>query len=238
MTWVEIIKQLSELSNIINMFVFIATAYGARVLYRQWQTDHERSRQNFAVTLMIKWVDNLHDDCLGVRRFVESLKKDQCEKLEKAEEFEIEGKDVELALYVLKREFPDAAEKLQAPGGRVKLTTVYSLYIRSVAVRYLNTLECIMTAWDQGFADRAIIESEFKPAILGDKEQEIAMQYFRMASGVESFPSLNKFIAHAQQPHLTGTKPSGRPRLSRASLLRRLRTSGAKAVPAGPLPSA
>lgn len=227
---------MEHIPNIINMFLLFATAYGAYMLYQQWQTDHERSRKSFAVELMMKWVDNLHNNSFGVRRFVESLEKENCEKLEKAEAFQVDANQLQLAKYVLKREFPEAASlTIGENGEKAKICTVHSLFIRSMAIKYLNLLECIMAAWDHGFADRSIIESEFRPIVIGDNDQEIAMKYLRLA-GDNSFPSLNRFIAHVENPRSAVPNPSGRLKRVANNVLTKFRAadSAARIEPAPP----
>jgi len=120
---------------------------------------------------------------------------DQCEAIATSGKLSI-GIDHKLHLLnILQLRFPDVEMKLTElqKGNMYEIDGQYVLYIRHIAIRYLNMLESILLSWAMGVADPKVIESEF--SYLFDEEKgRTAMEGLRKKVGMEGFPAIEQFM--------------------------------------------
>ena len=68
--------------------------------------------------------------------------------------------------------------------------------LRSLAINYLNTLECVLLSWQLGVVDQSVIEEQFR-FLNKKREREKAMGIFRVIAGSgQSYPAIEKFYQH------------------------------------------
>lgn len=183
------------------LFAFLALMSIA-VLNRQIKTDHERSRRERAMDLMMCYVTT-HDpsnyEILFGLNLSFVLTEEQCRSLWEREPFSVQGKQQNLldtwrAVYnATKNKKGSQTES----GATVSLLTAPEVYIlRSIVSNHLNKLELVSSAWNNNVADRGIIEQEFV-RIFCPKDGVYVLEKFREASGV--YPSIGKICEHFRQ---------------------------------------
>jgi hypothetical protein len=153
--------------------------------------DHERSRREIAIKMMMHFDKNLDQKSSMARKLLEQLDQAQIQKIYNQEEVEINSEHENLILGVLQGEqilSKTDDEKF------VKLNRRQSSNIRWATVKYINLLETVLAAWHYGIADQEIITTEFK-YIYDPKRDEKAIDTFRkIAGGKENFPAVHNFI--------------------------------------------
>ncbi len=82
-----------------------------------------------------------------------------------------------------------------------------SLLLRSYTIKYLNTLEVVMAAWQSGIIDRDIIEKEFEYLVTTYRDGNTVLENFRKVAGTESFPGISSFCEQMEQKQKKELKP-------------------------------
>lgn len=173
----------------------IFAGLAAWFIYRQTIADHERSRRKYAVDLILRWIESIQRESAGINKFVERLTSEQCSALCSGESFKVTEKERTRLVSLLRTEFPEIETDLKSADGQIELAAAQSYYIRYLAIKYLNNLEAVMTAWSYAVADEEIIVREYQ-YLVDDKEGHNAMSTFRQKLGAEHFPAINKFASH------------------------------------------
>jgi hypothetical protein len=157
---------------------------------KQLEADHERSRRQTAIEACLTWTTSLTPATSSTRRLVDGLSDDQCKRLEHIEEFRIDSIHQEQ----LKSCFTEPPV-FQEINGNLCLTKSQASEIRYRCIKYLNTLESILSSWHHNVADRTIIEAEFS-YMLAQHEGHTLLKKFRIAAGESNFPAILAFEAY------------------------------------------
>lgn len=154
----------------------------------QMENDHERSRRQTSIELMLNWIEGLDIKTASARKLVESLDDKTCEKIYRMEKLTI-SKDY---LTLLQGILDD--DKLDQSNDFITITDYQSSIIRSYVLNYLNSLETILTGWRLHVVDKEIVEEEF--IYLYDSEMDkCVLHNFRNVAGVHSYPSIKAFCS-------------------------------------------
>jgi hypothetical protein len=191
---------ISSFAFFLSVVSILIAAASAWFLSVQTAADHERSRRKFAVDLVLHWVGSFEKETTAVNRFVERLSPEQCSLLQRAESLRIPAREKTRVVAFLKSQFPNIEKELAVDekDDVVVLKEEHVYQIRNTALKYLNTLECVMTAWVYSIADKEIIVNQFQ-YLVDEREDRNAMQTFRQKIGTEHFPSISKFSTHIQK---------------------------------------
>lgn len=191
------------------MVALLVAILGAYYLYRQIKADHERSRRQYATDLLLEWVRGLQKETHGVKKFVQGLTPEQCEHLQSGASFKVFDGQIEAALSILKHEFD-----IERDGGSSYLTleSDHVAFLRTAAVRYLNLLECILTAWASNVADQKIIAKQFQ-YLISDEAGDNALAVFRQKLGFDNFPSIASFAAFISAERQARREKFGKPKV-------------------------
>ncbi|MEQ1714219.1 MAG: hypothetical protein ABL908_22855 [Hyphomicrobium sp.] len=189
---------LSITALVLSVLSIIASLLSARYIFRQTTADHERSRRMFAINMLQHWVNSIQKETAAVNKFVERLSPSQCAALAQAEAFQVGANEKPRLVALLKNEFPGIDSELKDVDGLIKLEAGHVQQIRSTAMRYLNNLETVMTAWVYSIADKEIIVRQFQ-YLVDEREGMNAMLTFRQKVGSEHWPSIGKFAKHIER---------------------------------------
>jgi hypothetical protein len=176
------------------------------LLNRQIRADHDRSRRERAVDLMMCYVTthdpSNHQIVFGLNlSFV--LTEEQCHSLWEREPFAVLDKHQHLldTWRTACNSSLNGSKSRKSPGDgssnsvlTLSASEVYML--RSIATNFLNKLELVASAWNNNVADRAIIEQEFV-RVFCPKDGVYVLEKFRDASGI--YPSIGKICEHLKQ---------------------------------------
>ena len=191
-----------ELWQNVDLWVKIATiinacaVFGVSLLWFQIKAEHERSRREKAVDLLLKWNDSLKKETSLARKIVEGFSLEQCRCLYKQESFKVSGKHYKTILEIM--ECHEDQDKEISDDNDADLTQGEISKLRWLVLSYLNMFESILVAWQYSVADRGIIEAQFS-YLFDTAHGYDALSNFRMACGGESsYPAIESFTAHVR----------------------------------------
>lgn len=200
--------------------VVLTFSVGCVALYftsRQILSGLDRARREKAIDMLMKWSEFTQPETSSVTRLVEDLDDSQCLAIMTTTTLEISVKHHDHLVNILQLRFPDIDKQLAGMKSKTNKTYQiegrYLLYIRYIAVRYLNMLESILSSWSSGIADREIIKSEFS-FLFDPTKSRTAMAKLRERLGNETFPALNLFINELKSTKESKSKSVWREMLS------------------------
>jgi len=175
-----------EIATWIIAVVGAITTSTILIYYRQYKSDHERSRREKAVDLLVEWTKNLNEKSSLAKKFAETLDQKQSLCLFNQETFMTEVKNKKLL---------DAyfAKKIEAKDNKIHLSMEDVAQLRWDVISYLNLLEAILTAWRHNIADKDMILEEFKYLVKPSEGHDV-LKEFRAAS-CGSFPAITQFVS-------------------------------------------
>lgn len=168
----------------------------------QVEADHERSRRQMTIDLMMKWVEMIDTRAVGAKKIVDSLDGENCERI-----FEIERAKIPISQKTLLEGVLEISE-LESKNDYFEITDYHASVIRSLVLKYLNSLETILTGWRLGVSDKTIIEEEFS-YLYDDKKQKGVLHEFRHIAGVHGFPSIDAFCKSLSEKHTKTVETKG-----------------------------
>ncbi|HXL69286.1 MAG TPA: hypothetical protein VN930_11065 [Xanthobacteraceae bacterium] len=188
-------------AEVATLVIFLLSMIAAvvTILYARAQllADHERSRRQYAIEMCIKWSNFTAPETSSVTRLIETLDDTQCTAIVNLTKLEIEAKHKDHLINILELRFPEIERQLGGMLDKSKKEYIidgrYLLYIRYIAVRYLNMIESILVSWSSGVADKQVIEREFS-FLYDPTRARSAMARFREKLGAGSHPALDKFL--------------------------------------------
>jgi hypothetical protein len=165
-----------------------------RLYQREYRDDHERSRRENALQMMLEWAKKLDRGTNIVTRFVDSLDESQARELANERPFCVarEKKGVVDSLSSVTE--LEAGTALADCEAGIEIKQVAVSLIRAQAVNYLNMLEIVLTAWKHNIADREILREQFAP-MYNPKNGDFMLERFRDAlGGADAYPSIADFV--------------------------------------------
>ena len=96
-----------KIATIINAF----TILGVIGLCWQVKAEHERSRREKAVDLLLKWNDSLKKETSSARKIVQAFSIEQCRSLVKQEKFIVSRKDYDSILILMEKKEAETIKK-------------------------------------------------------------------------------------------------------------------------------
>jgi hypothetical protein len=135
------LQDWANLATIVGSIAVIGIALQVYVAHRQLKADHERSRREKSVELLMEWSKNLKKEGSVARKIIECLNEEQCRDVFNQQEVKISKKHENLLMQLF-------GEKIQqnVDGDNIKLTEAQSTELRWHAVSYLNSLEFTLVA--------------------------------------------------------------------------------------------
>ena len=185
------LEDVANIATVIMGIAALAVFIQIGLLRKQLKADHERSRREKSVDLLLDWTKTLKEDSSLARKIVEGIEGGQVRNLYNQEETRVPVKHKELLMKVL-----GADEKLEEENGYVILPGDKAAKLRWHVMTYLNILESILVAWQYSVVDREIIEHQFS-YLFAPERGHSALEDFRIAAGGEnSFPAIAVFANH------------------------------------------
>ena len=193
-----------ELLKWINMGASVVTASGVylvwvqvKLLRQQIQADHERTRRQNALDLLLEWTKHLKEQSPNAIALAETLDDRQSVKLYNRKPFELDKEHEGLLTAALKAHFPNL--QLTTNNNCIQLKEEEAIIIRMQIINYLNMLESILAFWRHNMADRKILEEQFQ-TIFDEKNARFCIHRFRQAAGgQETFPAIFEFMRYIQK---------------------------------------
>lgn len=186
------LSQYANIAVIVQAVAALGIAFQIRQSQREIKADHERSRREKSVDLLMEWSKNLKEEGSLARKIIECLSEQQCQELFKQEEVRISKKH-EALLKRFFKELPSADDNAET----ITINETQATSLRWHAITYLNSLEFTLVAWQYSIVDRDIIEKQFQYLFNSANTNDEVLKHFRKAAGgAESFPAIEVFAAH------------------------------------------
>lgn len=188
------LSEWANIATIIGSMAVFGIAVQVLIAQKQIKADHERSRREKTVDLLIEWDKRLKKESALARKIIENLSEAQCRELVAQQKLHVNSKLQTL----LAQFFPNFTPETN-DNGEIIINESLTAELRWHAITYLNSLESVLVAWQYSVVDREIIEHQFsylfKPA-----DGHEALKDFRAAAGGEDcYPAIEIFAGHIRE---------------------------------------
>lgn len=163
--------------------------------------DHERSRREKAIDLVLSWVNYTSERGTASKNFVEQLNETDCNHIWKEQSFVV---DIKYKNY-LERNIEGFGEcKVFKESGidRIQISDIQSSVIRTNVCSYLNLTEMIFAAYYAKVADEFIIRREFSFLVSEEQNIHFLETFRKVAGGKISFPYTYSFVEELKKINL------------------------------------
>ena len=213
-------KVMIEYSGVVDAAEIIAviiTFVSLIVIYFQMKTDHEKSRREKSVELLLKWTNSITKETNAVKKIVEGFDESQCRKLLAEEEFEVHcslyediaeaiNEKIEKETYCAECSGPNSV----CPYNRkILLKKKHIKKLRWHTITYLNLLESILVAWQYSIVEREIIEHQFSYQVSPREGKGVLENFRKIVGSEESYPAIAIFCSHLDLQRRKGLKEKG-----------------------------
>ncbi|HHC6610366.1 TPA: hypothetical protein ACN34C_004685 [Vibrio parahaemolyticus] len=176
------------------------------LLKQQIVDDHERSRREKAVELMLKWTEYVSDKGSIPKKLANNLSNEELKKLLRGKKIHLSKKNEELAAFYFDSKgigsiFGEVGDSY------IELTVAQTIQLKRDILSYLNFLETVLTARDCKVADAEIIKVQFKPLFTSEDSKTLfsTIVDMRVKGDSASFPSIYKFYEEISKTNDKGT---------------------------------
>lgn len=190
---IMVLQDWANIATITASLAVIGVVFQVYLAYRQLKADHERSRREKSVDVLVEWSKNLKKEGSIARKIIECLSEEQCRELLKQQEFKISSKHQSLLAELF------SEQELRMEGEHIVISEAQSSELRWHAISYLNALEFTLVAWQYAVVDKEIIESQFAYLFRPADGHELLKNFRKAANGEESYPAIEVFTAHVTE---------------------------------------
>lgn len=189
------LQEWANIATIIGSFAVVGLSLQVYIAHKQVKSDHERSRREKSVDILMEWAKNLKKEGSVARKIVECLSEEQCRDIFGQNEVKINKKHANLLVQL----FGKNLEGLNEPTETITLSEAQSTELRWHVVSYLNSLEFTLVAWQYSVVDKKIIESQFGYLFRPSDGHEVLKNFRKVADGSKTYPAIEIFTAHLSQ---------------------------------------
>lgn len=189
--------------------------------FQLWQIKKNRVRQfdqarrEKTVEMVLRYTKDTDNLTRAVEKIVSQFSDEQCQDLYNGVSFEIDDRvrsrlcsicPYQLECQKLKEGDPKYCQGKDEQKYYVSGKLLY--FVRGSIIDYLNSLECVLLAWQLGIVDQSALEEQF--AFLDKKRtKDRAVTAFRTVAGNgRSYPAIEKFYQHLDQQSREAAKKS------------------------------
>ena len=169
----------------------------------QEKAQHEEQRRMQTVKVIYDWNAALKKETRLAEKIVEKFDENQCIKLYGYLEFYV-NEEIHKMLCQMCSERCSDGKKCQGTNGKYKVSNEQLTDLRGHVTNYLNNLEIVALAWQQGIVDRAALEQQFAFLYTPGSKSALA-NYRKIAGGGLSYPAIEalyKKVESNQKPHV------------------------------------
>lgn len=146
------LQEWANISTIIGSFAVVGLSLQVYIAHKQVKSDHERSRREKSVDILLEWAKNLKKEGSVARKIVECLSEEQCRDIFGQNEVKINKKHANLLVQLFGKDL----EGLNEPTETITLSEAQSTELRWHVVSYLNSLEFTLVAWQYSVVDKKL----------------------------------------------------------------------------------
>jgi len=211
--------QYSGIVDATQIVLVILTLLSLLMIVLQIKSEHEKSRREKAVDLLLQWTQTITKEMNSVKKIVEKFDGEQCRKLFIEEEFEVNCNIYDDIMEAIneksdKKEKNDKCAECDGDDAdcrkKISLGKKHIRKLRWNTISYLNLLESILVAWQYSIVDREIIEHQFSFQV-SPKDGKRVLDNFRKIAGAEdSYPAIEIFCSNLEQQRKMKLKEKGK----------------------------
>jgi len=188
MDWTLLFSGLSAGATILIMLQLILS-------FIHKKKEHEEQRRQKTIEILIEWNKSLERETSFAEKIVEGFSKEQCIKLFKQESFKVNEEAHKALCQICCNKNVIGCDKCQKDDrGEYTVEDRQLLELRWYIISYLNALEAVLVAWQQGAVDRRIIEREFAYLYSEEKGWDVLSSFRKAAGGAKSYPVIDSFL--------------------------------------------
>ncbi|HCE3330253.1 DUF4760 domain-containing protein [Vibrio parahaemolyticus] len=182
----------------VGSFVVLLAYFQFKAMKKQAFEDHERSRKEKAIELMLEWTAFVAKNGSTAKTIAESLGNDEISNLIESKELKVNSRYKDLAKHYFESkgidsQFNDDGEEF------IRLSVEQSHELKRGVLSYLNYLETILSAGRYKVADPSIIKEQFQPLVDINKNRLILQNIRNRRRGAFTFPSIDEFVSDVQR---------------------------------------
>lgn len=187
------LDKYANIATIIQSVAALGIAIQILLSNQEIRADHERSRREKSIDVLVQWSNNLTKENSITRKILDNLSEDQCKNILNQEEVKVLKKHEPLLQQLF-------GQNLDAPvDDYIVIKASQSAELRWNAITYLNSLEFTFVAWQYSVVDRKIIEDQFQYLFNPDDGSEVLKNFRKAAGGSLVFPAIEIFTTHITQ---------------------------------------
>ena len=205
--------------NALAIFVLIIQAFYSykqtklsveqtRLLKEQIEKTHEQERRNNTVNVMFSFVQSIRKETAFAEKIAERLNEEQCRCLYMQQEFTVTA-DIKRMLCEICPNNKEDCEECKKQEGLYIVKDLQLSELRWYVISYLNMLETVMVAWQQGAVDNKIIESEFAYLYNAERGRNALENFRKIAGNGSSFPLVEMFCNELREKSKVKTNRKG-----------------------------
>lgn len=198
-----------------SLFILVMQSVLVRV---HAENNYAIGRSQKAIDLVSKWSLELGAEALLARRIVDRLNMESCRDLANYHPVKVCTEDYLALKSFLTKDYGLSKNNLNEPAKKSSepqqdhihdtvfcpnystcgekdlrlLSLAETIVIRSLVVKYLNTLEVVLIAWHCNVVDQEIIEGQFE-YLVSSQDGTVVLENFRKAQGVSNYPGIESF---------------------------------------------
>ena len=148
------LSEWADLATILASTAIIGVAAQFFHSRKELEADHERSRREKTVDILLEWDQRLKKEGALARKIVETFSAEQCREIHAQLPITVNAKLEPLLVQLFDTTFSPT-------NNQITLNEAYSSELRWHVITYLNALESVLVAWQYSVVDRGIIEHQF-----------------------------------------------------------------------------
>ncbi len=164
------------------------------LIHRQNKKLHEEQRRQKTVDMMLSWSASLKRATSTAEKIVERFDKEQCRALYLEKPFMVNSEIKQMLCSICGMANTNECSSCQKNSSELyEVSGKQLLELRWHIISYLNTLETVLVAWQQGTVDKKIVEHEFSYLYNDEKGWDV-LSHFRIAAGGDkAYPVISEF---------------------------------------------
>jgi len=185
--WEFVFSLISALSTFLILVQLFCTHYMKK-------KEHEEQRRQKTVEMMLEWSSSLKRETSFAEKIVEQMDAEQCRKLYLQQSFTVNADIKKMLCQICScKDSAECDECKQSNKGKHKIFDKQLSELRWYIISYLNMLETVLVAWQQGTVDRKIVEHEFSYLYSAEKGWNVLADFREAAGGIKTYPVIDEF---------------------------------------------
>lgn len=198
----EIISLVFSGLNLLSIFFLVVQI----VLSRKGESNHyEEQRRIMTINVMHQWSSGLKKEFKLAEKIVHGFNENKCKELYDYKPISVNEQTHDLLCQMCSLS-NDTCTHCKKENNNYIISGVPLTELRGNVTNYLNALEIVATAWQQGIVDKEVLETQF--SYLHTPGSKSALHNYRkVAGGGNSFPMLDKFYQQIESNHTLNVTP-------------------------------